>query len=77
MQSKIKAKVKATEITKCWKINMMKIDPGAIGFTSGFSQEHKYSTVGERITVEQLTEFSIVMRISRYDHAYRHHVQDK
>ena len=26
---------------------MMKIDPGAIGFTSGFSQEHKYSTVGE------------------------------
>ena len=51
MQSKIKAK----EITKCWKINMMKIDPGAIGFTSGFSQEHKYSTVGEQITVEQLT----------------------
>ena len=32
----------AKEITKCWKINMMKIDPGAIGFTSGFSQEHKY-----------------------------------
>ena len=25
---------------------MMKIDPGAIGFTSGFSQEHKYFTVG-------------------------------
>ena len=24
------------KITKCWKINMMKIDPGAIGFTSGF-----------------------------------------
>ena len=55
---------------------MMKIDPGAIGFTSGFSQEHRYS-VGERITVEQLTELSIVMRISRYDHVYRHHVQDK
>ena len=51
---------------------MMKIDPGAIGFTSGFSQEHKYSTVGEQITVEQLTELSIVMRISRYDHVYRH-----
>ena len=68
MQSKIKAK----EITKCWKINMMKIDPGAIGFTSGFSQEHKYFTVGEQITVEQLTELSIVMRISRYDHVYRH-----
>ena len=46
---------------------MIKIDPGAIGFTSGFSQEHKYSTVGEQITVEQLTELSIVMRISRYD----------
>ena len=30
------------ETTKCWKINMMKIDLGAIGFTSGFSQEHKY-----------------------------------
>ena len=25
---------------------------------SGFSQEHKYFTVGERITVEQLTELS-------------------
>ena len=34
MQSK-----KAKEITKYWKINMMKIDPGAIGFTSGFSQD--------------------------------------
>ena len=56
---------------------MMKIDPGAIGFISGFSQEHKYFTVGERITVEQLTELSIVMRISRYDHVYRHHVRDK
>ena len=42
---------------------MMKIDPGAIGFTSGFSQEHKYSTVGEQITVEQLIEKSIVMRL--------------
>ena len=56
---------------------MMKIDPGAIGFTSGFSQGHRYSTVGEQITVEQLTELSIVMRISRYDHVYRHHVRDK
>ena len=52
---------------------MMRIDPGAIGFTSGFSQEHKYSTMGEQITVEQLTELSIVMRISRYDHVSRHH----
>ena len=56
---------------------MIKIDLGAIGFTSGFSQEHKYSTVGEQIIVEQLTELSIVMRISRHDHVYRHHVQNK
>ena len=44
---------------------MMRIDPRAIGFNSGFSQEHRYSTVGEQITVEQLTELSIVMSISR------------
>ena len=56
---------------------MMRIDPGAIGFTSGFSQEHKYSTVGAQITVEQLIELSIVMRLSRYDHVYRHHDLDK
>ena len=56
---------------------MMRIDPGAIGFTSGFSQEHKYSMVGEQITIEQLIELSIVMRISRYDHVYRHHIRDK
>ena len=74
---KMQSKIKAKEITKYWKINMMKIDPGAIGFTSGFSQEHKYFMVDERITVEQLTELSIVMRISRYDHVYRHHVRDK
>ena len=58
-QSKNKASIKVMEI------DMMRIDPGAIGFTSGFSQEHKYSTVGEQITVEQLTELSIVMSISR------------
>ena len=56
---------------------MMRIDPGAIGFTSGFSQEHKYSTMGEQITIEQLIELSIVMSISRYDHVYRYHVRDK
>ena len=44
---------------------MMRIDPGAIGFTSGFPQKHIYSTMGEQITVEQLTELSIVMSISR------------
>ena len=67
----------AKEITKYWKINMRKIDPGAIGFTSGFSQEHKYFTVGEQITVEQLTELSIVMMISRHDHEHRHHIRVK
>ena len=56
---------------------MMRIDPGAIGFTSGFSQEHRYSTVGEQVTFEKLIEFSIVMRLYRYDHVYRHHVHDK
>ena len=56
---------------------MMRIDPRAIGFTSCFSREHKYSTVGEQNIVEQLTELSIVMRISRHDHVYRHHVRDK
>ena len=56
---------------------MMIIDLGARGFTRGFSREHKYSMVGEQITVEKLTELSIVMRISRYDHVYRHHVRDK
>ena len=56
---------------------MINIDPGAIGFTSGFSQEHTYFTVGEQITVEQLTELSIIMRISRHDHLYRHHVREK
>ena len=56
---------------------MMRIDSGAIGFTSGFSQEHKYSMVGEQITVEQVIELSIVMIISRHDHVYRHHVRNK
>ena len=62
---KSKGKVKAKQVNKVMEINMMRIDPGPIGFTSGFSQEHKYSTVGEQITVEQLTELSIVMSISR------------
>ena len=56
---------------------MIRIDPGAIGFTSSFSQEHRFSTVGEQITVEQLTELSIIMSISTNDHLYRHHVRDK
>ena len=56
---------------------MMNIDPGAIGFTSGFSQDSINITVGEQITVEQLIELSIVMRISSYDHVYRNHIRDK
>ena len=44
---------------------MIKIDPGAIGFTSGFSREHKYSTVGEQITAGQLIEKRKVMTISK------------
>ena len=55
---------------------MMENRPGAIGFTSGFSQDSISITVGEQITVEQLIELSIVMRISRHDHEYRHHVRD-
>ena len=66
MQSKkVKGKVKTKKVNQVIEIDMMRIDPGAIGFTSGFSREHKYSTVGEQITVEQLTELSIVMSISR------------
>ena len=65
MQSKSKGKVKTKQVNKVIEIDMMRIDPGAIGFTSGFSREHKYSTVSEQITVEQLTELSIVMSISR------------
>ena len=56
---------------------MMEIDPGAIGFTSGFSQDCISIMVGEEITVEQLIKKCIVMRISRHDHVYRHHVRDK
>ena len=73
----IDAKSKTKQVNKVMEIDMMRIDPGAICFTSGFSQEHKYSTVGEQITVEQLIEKRIIMRLSRYDHVYRHHVQNK
>ena len=51
--------------------------PGAIGFTSSFSQDSISITVGEQITVKQLIENRIIMRISMYDHVYRHHVRDK
>ena len=74
---KIKRQSKTKQVNKVMEIDMIRIDPGAIGFTSGFSQEHKYSTVGEQITVEQLIEKRIIMRLSRYDYVYRHHVQNK
>ena len=56
---------------------MMENRPGAIGFTSGFSQDSISITVGEQITVEQLIEKCIIMRISRHDQVYRNHVRDK
>ena len=56
---------------------MLENRPGGIGFTSGLSQDSISIMVGKRITVEQLIELSIVMRISRYDHVHRHHVRDK
>ena len=59
------------------KLIRQNIDPGAIGFTSGFSQDSISITVGEQITVEQLIEKRIIMRLSRHHHVYRHHVRDK
>ena len=56
---------------------MMEIDSGAIGFTSGFSQDSISIMMGEQITVEQLIEKRIIMRISRHDHEHRHHVRVK
>ena len=56
---------------------MIRDRPGGIGFTSGFSQDSIIITVGEQITVEQLIEKRIIMRLSRHDHVYRHHVRDK
>ena len=41
------------------------------------SLENIIIMVGEQITVEQLIEKCIVMRISRHDHKHRHHVRVK
>ena len=38
--------------------------PGAVGFTSGFSQENS-NAMGKQITVGQLIEPQIIMTISR------------
>ena len=43
---------------------MMRIDPGAIGFTRGFSQDRNYYG-GEQITAEQLIEERIIMTTSK------------
>ena len=56
---------------------MMENRPGGIGFTSGFSQDSISITVGEQIIVEKLIEKQKIMRISRHDHVYRHHVRNK
>ena len=57
--------------------NMIRDRLGAIGFTSGFSQDSISIMVGEQITAEQLIEKRIIMRLSRHDHVYRHHVRNK
>ena len=57
--------------------NMIRDRPGGHRFTSGFSQDSISITVGEQITVEQMIEKRIVMRLSRHDHVYRHHVHNK
>ena len=59
------------------KENMIKDRPGAIGFTRGFSQDSISITVGEQITVEQWIEKRIIMRLSRHDHVYWHHIRNK
>ena len=59
------------------KANMIRDRPRAIGFTSGFSKDSISITVGEQFTIEQLIEKRIVMRLSRHDHVYRHHVHNK
>ena len=59
------------------KANMIRDRPGAIGFTTGFSRDSISITVGEQITVEQLIKKQIIMRLSRHDHVYRHHVHNK
>ena len=75
VKSKRQSKNKASN--KVMEIDIMRIDPGAIGFTSGFSQDSISITVGEQITVKQLIEKRKIMRLSRHDHVYRHHVRDK
>ena len=66
MKSKRQSKKKASN--KVMEIDMMRIERGAIGFTSGFSQDSISIMVGKQIAVEQLIEKRINMRISWHDH---------
>ena len=59
------------------KAYMIKDRPMGHRFTSGFSQDSISIKVGEQITVELLIEKRIIMRLSRHEHVYRHHVRDK
>ena len=59
------------------KAYMIKDRSRGHSFTSGFSQDSISITVGEQITVEQLIEKRIIMRLVRHDHLYRNHVHDK
>ena len=56
---------------------MIRDRPGGHRFHENFSRDSISITVGEQITVEQLIEKRIVMRLSRHDHVYRHHVHNK
>ena len=55
------------------KANMIRDRPGG----HSFSQDSISITMGEQITVEQLIEKRIVMRLSRHDQVYRPHVHNK
>ena len=56
---------------------MMENRPGGHTVSLVASLKIANSTVGEQITVEQLIEKRIIMRISRHDDVYMHHVHDK
>ena len=54
---------------------MMKRDPGAVGFTGGFSQE-KLQMVGKQLRLAIDRRTNNYDGIQGNDHDYRHHVQD-
>ena len=71
------APVHPHQIIKVTNVNHMSVMKTSLTIIPMCPWERVPSTVGEQIIVEQLTELSIVMRISRHDHVYRHHVRDK